>query len=135
MGRNALRGKPLRFVTLDSGCFVPAFHKLNQDGYLRVSINGQMKMFHRALWENVNGTIPEGYEVHHTCGVRSCSNIKHLEVISGADHAVLTNEERYLGRKLSIKCSDPSVKAKELAAMVGCSPETVYRHRRINREE
>lgn len=86
-------------LKMDGDCVVPTSHKLNQDGYFRYSISKKVKiMFHRLVWEKTHGTIPDGFEIHHTCHNRACCNIKHLECIESNIHTVLTNKERYADR-------------------------------------
>ena len=88
---------------LDTGCIVPINRKLNKDGYYRVPHptrllkNGKKcrVMFHRLLWEQMNGKIPEGYSIHHKCHNRACCNIEHLELISISEHAKHHDSERY----------------------------------------
>jgi hypothetical protein len=67
--------------------------KPNQDGYVRISVNGVKWMTHRyALWcEGI--VVPDGYEVDHLCRNRACCNPAHLEVVSH-----LENMRRGLGR-------------------------------------
>lgn len=55
-------------------------------------------MYHRHVWEQEHGEIPEGYEVDHMCGNRACCNIEHLQMLDKTAHLVKTNEERYRGR-------------------------------------
>lgn len=87
--------KPLVFVTTEDGCYIPLSHKLNQDGYFRKRWGDTLEMFHRFIWRARKGEIPEGYEINHLCGNRACQNIEHLECISGHEHAIKTNKERY----------------------------------------
>jgi hypothetical protein len=93
------RATALRFIELDSGCLVPLSHRLNADGYFIKAWSkrgtGEAEMFHRFIWRAHNGPIPEGHEINHKCGNRACQNVEHLECISGKDHAILTNLERY----------------------------------------
>ena len=56
-------------------------------------------MYHRLKWEEAHGSIPDGYEVNHRCLNRACSNLEHLELLDGTEHASLTNRMRYLPRK------------------------------------
>ena len=94
------RKRSLRFVELDTGCYVCVSHKTNHDGYLRMNIgNRNLKMFHRIMWKMHRGSIPADYEINHLCGNRACQNIDHMECIPGKEHAVLTNQTRYLARK------------------------------------
>jgi hypothetical protein len=88
--------KPLIFVTTEDGCYIPLSHRLNADGYFRKRWHDGLEMFHRFIWKAKRGDIPEGYEINHLCGCRSCANIEHLECIDGTEHAIKTNKERYL---------------------------------------
>jgi hypothetical protein len=87
--------KPIRFVELEGGCFIPLNKKLNKDGYFRKRWADGIEMFHRFIWRAKNGPIPEEYEINHLCGVRSCQNVQHMECIPGQEHAVITNKTRY----------------------------------------
>ena len=114
-----MRGKPLEFEVTSSGCIVPTSHRLNADGYFRtrdyrVTTPGRkpLIMYHRLVWEEHNGAIPEGYEVDHKCRNRACCNIDHLQLLSGYEHTVKTNKERY---------SDRKEKAMEYWKSTGCS--------------
>lgn len=91
--------RPLQFVQLPTGCWICASHLTNQDGYFRYYIRGHQEkpeMFHRSIWRLRKGPIPDGFEINHTCHNRGCCNIEHLECIGGADHAKLSNEERWM---------------------------------------
>lgn len=99
--------KPMRFVTLESGCFVCLSHRPNADGYLRKSWGSSRKakervleMFHRYLYRAHKGEIPEGWEVDHMCQVRACCNPEHLQALPGPEHTAKTNRERILRRHL-----------------------------------
>ena len=47
------------------------------------------KYVHRVAWEEVNGPIPAGYEIHHVCGIRLCYNAEHLSCLPRDDHLKL----------------------------------------------
>lgn len=51
-------------------------------------------MFHRFVWENKNGPIPEGYSVNHKCKNRGCQNVHHMELLTLSEHATETNRNR-----------------------------------------
>ncbi len=81
-----------------AGCVFVTNRALNQDGYYRVNVNGVLVMYHRLVWERACGAIPQGYEVDHTCRNRACCNIRHLQLLTRADHLDKTNRERYAAR-------------------------------------
>lgn len=89
--------------TTPEGCIVPISHKLNSDGYFRklVWVGGYLvaMMYHKYVWEQRHGVVPEGYEVDHKCNNRACCNIEHLRVLHGSNHTIHTNKERYAPRK------------------------------------
>jgi len=93
----------LQFAELETGCFVPIRHRVNGDGYFRVNWNDRPEMFHRVVYRLHNGDIPRGQEVDHLCKVRSCCNPKHLRLLDGKHHAILSNRERYAERKDAAK--------------------------------
>lgn len=94
-----MRGKELIFTVTESGCVVPTSHKLNADGYFRKKTDGVLEMYHRTVYRNTHGDIPEGFEVDHICRNRACCNVHHLQLLEGSAHAVKTNKERYADRK------------------------------------
>ena len=90
----------MRFVELDTGCFVPVSHLLNADGYLRKRWADGAEMFHRFIYRAHHDLpeVPEGYEVDHVCRNRPCCNPKHLRLLDRNTHLVLTNRQRYADR-------------------------------------
>jgi len=47
---------------------------------------------HRYLWEKENGSIPEGYEIHHKDGNSENNEIQNLELVSISHHKALHSE-------------------------------------------
>jgi hypothetical protein len=41
---------------------------------------------HQRIWEDNNGQLPEGYELHHECGNRSCVETTHLIALTISEH-------------------------------------------------
>lgn len=125
-----MRGKPLVLKQLENGCIIPTSHKLNADGYFRCHLpnwkgkgRAPLVMYHRYVWEQAYGKIPEGYEIDHICKNRACCNLKHLQMLEGSQHAIKDNHLRYLKRKEKAKehwmqthCSGAT-----LASLVGVS--------------
>jgi hypothetical protein len=54
---------------------------LTERGHGRFSVNGEVVRAHRFAWELAHGPIPEGFRVRQTCGVKSCVEVAHLELI------------------------------------------------------
>ena len=85
--------------TTDNECIVPITHKLNHDGYFRKVINGKWVMYHRHVWQTLNGEIPKGYEIDHMCKNRACCNIEHLQMLSSSEHRTKDNLERHARKR------------------------------------
>lgn len=113
--------KPLVFITLPTGCYVPTSHKLNIDGYFRKRWGDETEMFHRFIWRAHGNEIPEGHEIDHLCNNRSCCNVKHLQCIPRIQHLVETNSQRYLGRKAAAfkRWLEGNINASQLAREFG----------------
>lgn len=78
------------------------WHKsLNERGYGQEFYKGKNTKAHRAEWMKVNGPIPEGYVLDHTCHNealakgeckggpcehRSCVNLDHLRLVSQSEN-------------------------------------------------
>jgi hypothetical protein len=58
---------------------------INSTGYGHC--NGRCVLAHRLAYEEAHGPIPEGYQVHHTCGTRGCVNPEHMELLDVQSHA------------------------------------------------
>lgn len=81
-----------------SGCtlWTGTIHKL---GYGRVSVgNGKYKPAHRWLWEQINGPVPSGMFVLHSCDVRHCVNPLHLRIGTTQENS---NDMKERGRSLA----------------------------------
>ncbi len=77
-----------------SGCWLWVA-ALNPDGYghfTRLGNDGEWHgdPAHRVAHEWYIGPIPDGFQVHHKCDVRSCVKPDHLESLSTADHVAKT---------------------------------------------
>lgn len=76
-----------------------------KDGYGRFVLDGRKGHRktvapYRALWEHLNGPMPEGLEPDHTCNNRGCCNPEHVEPVTHAENMRRAAERRRLeGRK------------------------------------
>lgn len=57
-------------------------HHIARNGYGQMRYNGRARYAHRVLYEQFYGPIPKGLVVDHLCGVRSCINPLHMEVVT-----------------------------------------------------
>lgn len=95
--------KKMIVVQQENGCIVQVSHKLNHDGYFRKRVwhNGKLTsmMYHRYMWIQKHGEIPEGYEVDHMCKNRACFNVEHLQLLKSSAHRTKDNIGRYSAEK------------------------------------
>lgn len=69
----------------DDGCWIWTASKVTNTGYGQF---GHMRA-HRASYEFFIGPIPDGHDLHHTCGVKLCVNPDHLEPMTPLEHQPL----------------------------------------------
>lgn len=58
------------------------------EGYWR-STDRRHKPLHVAVWEDANGAVPEGYEIHHIDGNKSNNTLENLQCLTIAEHRQL----------------------------------------------
>ena len=51
---------------------------IQPNGYGQIKVFGKTRLVHRSYWEVVNGPIPKGLCVLHTCDNPPCVNTSHL---------------------------------------------------------
>lgn len=58
------------------------------DGYGHFGIDRRTTVLaHRFAFEDVNGPVPEGKQLHHECRTRRCVRPSHLEALTPKEHA------------------------------------------------
>jgi len=65
------------------GCWI---YNDNPHDYGQAVTRAGTIIVHRFVYETLVGPIPQGYHVHHECGVRGCCNPDHLTAMSVGDH-------------------------------------------------
>lgn len=55
----------------------------------KLKINGKSIATHRYVWEQANGPIPDGWEVHHVDLDRFNNDLSNLQAMPAADHRAL----------------------------------------------
>ena len=60
--------------------------RIDTHGYGRVAVKGKTLLAHRYAWERVNGPIPDGLMIDHTCHNRSCIEVLHLRVATRSEN-------------------------------------------------
>lgn len=63
-------------------------------GYARKWLDGRSQQVHRWWWEQVNGPIPYGMEMRHSCDVSHCVELTHLLVGTHAENMADMVERR-----------------------------------------
>ncbi|WP_238837404.1 HNH endonuclease signature motif containing protein [Xylella fastidiosa] len=56
-------------------------------------------MFHRWVWEQHKGPIPDGYEIDHICFKRGYCTVEHIHGIPKRHNIIKTKRERKLVNK------------------------------------
>lgn len=82
-------------VVDEGGCLVWQGSRL-PTGYGVIGVQNRSRYVHRLMWEDVNGAVPDGKQLHHICRNRACCNPDHLQALTvkehRAAHRVMTSE-------------------------------------------
>mgnify|MGYP001589899090 CR=1 FL=1 len=56
-------------------------------GYGRICLNSRtIRRIHRVVWEEANGSVPSGMDLHHLCGEKLCYKPSHLIAVGDYAH-------------------------------------------------
>lgn len=47
---------------------------------------GKMRLAHHIIWEEINGVIPEGYEIHHIDHDKKNNDLENLRLLTVSEH-------------------------------------------------
>lgn len=63
-------------------------HTKTEKGYLRYArgSDGRLRFEHCIVWENENGTIPEGMQIHHKDHDKANNDISNLQLVTPLEH-------------------------------------------------
>lgn len=125
----AFKAKAIAEYAIDevSGCWVWQRYT-DARGYARISVKRKKVLAHRAYYERVNGPIPAGMELDHTCNNPSCVNPAHLVPRTPEDHK-RRHDFDYLSPDAirEIKSLFPACSQAEIARQFKIDPSTVSR--------
>lgn len=113
-----------------SGCWIWVGSK-SKTGYGKITFHGEQIYAHRAMWEALNGLIPDGLSVLHKCDNPPCVNPNHLFLGTLKDNSYDRDTK---GRSGTAKLKPSDVKEiresnlqpKELASKYNIKTRTVY---------
>lgn len=101
-----LRLKRVPHPRMRQACIVPVSHKPDSKGYVRIfprkgPQGARALPLHRLAYLSKHGpaSIPEGWEIDHICGRRSCANRSHLRPLNRSDHKRVTALMRGVEKK------------------------------------
>lgn len=76
-----------RIEKLDNGCWhFQGAHRGGDQRRPHIGSRGKSLYVHRVLWEDANGPIPAGHEIHHVCFDHRCVNPEHFELLTISEH-------------------------------------------------
>lgn len=79
-----------RHVVNEDGCWVSTYSTASH-GYAQIGWQDEgsrhVVLAHRAAWVHVNGQVPIGMTIDHTCKTRPCVNPAHLRLLSNYENA------------------------------------------------
>lgn len=81
----------------------------------RVYFQRQGKQLHRAIWEDANGPIPDGFEVHHKDGNPLNNSVDNLEALPRSRHKAESARARRYWEFVCSWCGAVFVKQSNLA--------------------
>jgi HNH endonuclease len=105
----------------------------SQGAYPGFTIGDRFYYVYRYIWEQANGEIPAGMQIHHRCNHRRCCRLSHLELLTVEEHKALHKEQAAKARAERARFwkhlfDDLGMSMASIAESVGYSYETVRRY-------
>lgn len=74
-----LRGYELRSKKMEGLIIIDGIKfTLNKQGYLRGTVNKKRTTAQKYVWEKYNGSVPDGYVIHHKNGIKTDNDVSNL---------------------------------------------------------
>jgi hypothetical protein len=86
--------------TNNDSCWQWTGQRSVRGGYGALKFKGNLFKAHRVSFQIANGEIPDGFDIHHACGIKSCVNPAHLVALPHGAHSALRAGGRF-PRKLT----------------------------------
>lgn len=96
--------------------------------YEYVKINGVQIPKHRYVWEQANGPIPDGYDVHHIDGNGHNNDLSNLQLIKHGEHVAMHTKMRSQGTDPVDVNDDQIIRSRQ------CNKESRIRHLEARKE-
>ena len=62
------------------------FGSTTPKGYHRALLGGRLRLVHDWVWEQANGPIPDGLQIHHVNGDKEDNRLENLELLDPTTH-------------------------------------------------
>lgn len=66
---------------------------ISSRGYPCLACVGGYVSIHEIVWEEANGSVPDGYLIHHTNGDKSDYRLENLELMTRAEHGLVHSKK------------------------------------------
>ena len=97
-------------------------------GYGQIHFNGRTAYAHHVAWELINGSIPEGAQIMHTCDNRRCVNVAHLRLGTRQDNMNdMTGKLRHAHGERNAHAKLTATKVRQIQAAKGTQREIAER--------
>ncbi|MEU1443076.1 HNH endonuclease signature motif containing protein [Streptomyces mirabilis] len=122
-----------KMIEQPNGCMHWTGHT-NEHGYGRLAVDGKMVLAHRAIYEALNGKIPDEAQVDHVChnGDASCpggSVCEHRRCVNPGHLEAVTRQENLRRSRLTTSGKEACVRGHQLPARSSTSDSSGVRRR------